>query len=141
MDPGILTGIITAAGVVGAAIIARIHFARRGAKRILSRLRSKEYSARNKKLSLLKIFSKTAPELAVGCSSAYVGLLLQDLFEVQERGWEGLREAFGFEASEILGEFFILGLWERIDGTDAESEMYRLTDLGRNIARKTREHQ
>ena len=104
-------------------------------QRLIKRLAGQIVTIDGERHSLLSIFIATANDLAAGCSLAYFGVLLQDYLGLEnEAGWAGLRDALGFETSEIFGQFIKLGLWTTVPDTDPKDESYRLSELGQRFA-------
>lgn len=103
---------------------------------IIRELSARTFAARDRQFSFADVFSATSAQLATGCSLAYFGLLLVDFLGLGDKaiGWDALRRALGFEASEIFGELVLFGLCEQAPGSHPRRETYRLTDLGRSVA-------
>lgn len=104
---------------------------------VVGKLKDRSYLVKGKSYTLLSIFLDTAKELASGCQLAYFGVLLQDYFGIRgTSGWAGLRKTLGFEANKIFGELIILGLWRQAPGSKQKDELYCLSDLGLEVARR-----
>jgi hypothetical protein len=109
--------------------------------RIVTELFEKRFSVNDNEFTYAQIFAGTSVELATGVSLPYFGVLLVDLLGLSDRaiGWGPLAAALGFEASDIFGEFVLLGLWQQLPGSNPKEERYCLTRSGKSVAMLLRE--